>query len=897
MKKTIFIVLLGCLGAMLVAAPHSFLPVVLQQPDGSSIEIFASGDEYHNWLHDKDNYSIIQNDQGWYVYAAPDGEGVKATDLIVGRDLPSQRSLQPGVNLSSRKIQERYDRMSSMRDYSNGRAPHQGQLNNLVVFIRFADDPPFGNTIAFYESIFNDDSPNANSMKNFFGAASYGQLEVDSFYYPEPDGDLILTYIDSHPRNYYRKQTSANPIGYNENNYNDRTQREHTLLANAINYIADDIPMTLDLDGDDDGYVDNVCFIIQGATDGWAELLWPHRWVLYSASAYIHGAQVWDFNFQLENSLNSSGASVLSHEMFHSLGAPDLYRYNDNTINPIGSWDLMSSNTNPPQHMSAWMKYRYGQWIDSVPWITESGTYTLYPVASSATNNIYRIQSWRSNESFVLEYRKPEGLYDTTLPGQGLLVYRLNNSLEGNADGPPDELYIYRPGANNTTTNGMLSQAAFSAQNLRMTMTQNTIPSGFTSINTPGGLYLYNVGYAGDTITFDIRITDVQLTHPIGGETWFSGTDREISWVSRISSGTVKLEFSADAGANWQLIADGVPNSGSYTWNNVPMVNSEECKVRITLNSNGNMDTSMYTFNIISSMYVPQTIYPTSQEEGVPTNPIFTWDEVPGALGYNFQLSRDPGFNNLAISLVDHPTPFYQASGLVPFTAYYWRVASRGEIGSSGFSDPIQFTTGALSEVASVPILLIPPNYALNLPLNPEVSWQPSYLAESYNLQIAENPFFTDLVVEMNELQQTSITSPLLSPNTTYYWRVMAQNSYGNSDYSNARRFTTGDWVSDDDALSPILQNKLNQNYPNPFNPDTYISFELKDPMEPTSLVIYNLKGQVVRRLFSGIPGTTHMNLRWDGKDENSNLVGSGIYLYRLQSGAYTQTRKMLLSK
>ena len=897
MKNTILVIMLSLVGMMLFAAPHSFLPVELQQPDGSSIDIFASGDEFHNWLHDKDNFSIIQDDEGWYVYAAQDGEGVKATDLIFGRDLPAQRSLQPGVNLSPSKIQERYDRMASMRDYSNGRAPHQGQLNNLVVFIRFADDPPFARPFSFYNTIFNDESPSANSMKNYFTAASYEQLSVDSFYYPEPNDEVILTYIDNHPRNYYRKQTAANPIGYDEDDHWERTEREHTLLANAINYVADDIPTSLDLDGDDDGYVDNVCFIIQGATDGWAELLWPHRWVLYGTEAYIHGARVWDFNFQLENSLNSSGASVLAHEMFHSLGAPDLYRYNNNTITPIGSWDLMASNTNPPQHMSAWMKHRYGQWIDEVPWITESGSYTLHPVASSATNNIYRIQSWRSNESFVLEYRKPDGLYDTTLPGQGLLVYRLLPSVEGNADGPPDELYIYRPGANNTTTNGMLSQAAFSEQNLRTTMTQNTIPSGFTAINSPGGLYLYNVGYAGESITFDVRITDVQLTHPIGGETLFSGTNRNISWISRTSVGTVKLEYSTDAGQTWELIADNVHNNGSYTWSNIPTVDSEECKVRITLNSNGDYDSSMHTFNIIGSMEAPETISPAHQEEGVPTNPLFSWDEVPGAEGYYFQLSRDPGFENMVITLVDHSTAFYQGSGLEPYSTFYWQVASMGEIGISAFSDPVEFSTGALTENPSVPNLVLPQNYASNLPRNPEIRWEPSNLAESYTLQIAGNPFFSNPVVEMTDLMQTSVITPLLDPNSNYYWRVMAQNSYGNSSFSSARRFATGDWVGNDDAHSPALQNRLSQNYPNPFNPDTIISFEVKNPSAPASLVIYNTKGQEVRSLFSGIPGQAKMNIHWDGKDKDSKPVSSGIYLYRLRTDDFSQTRKMLLSK
>ena len=58
----------------LVAAPLSFTPVKITQPDGSEVDIFASGDEFHNWLHDSQNYTIVQNDEGWYVYARQDGE-------------------------------------------------------------------------------------------------------------------------------------------------------------------------------------------------------------------------------------------------------------------------------------------------------------------------------------------------------------------------------------------------------------------------------------------------------------------------------------------------------------------------------------------------------------------------------------------------------------------------------------------------------------------------------------------------------------------------------------------------------------------------------------------------------------------------------------------------------
>jgi flagellar hook assembly protein FlgD len=90
---------------------------------------------------------------------------------------------------------------------------------------------------------------------------------------------------------------------------------------------------------------------------------------------------------------------------------------------------------------------------------------------------------------------------------------------------------------------------------------------------------------------------------------------------------------------------------------------------------------------------------------------------------------------------------------------------------------------------------------------------------------------------------------------------------------------------------------KLNANYPNPFNPSTTISFSVKNVNNPANLVIYNTRGQIVRRLFQGLPSGNHVSLVWDGKDDSGKAVSSGIYLLKLRSGKFVQTRKMLLSK
>lgn len=53
-----------------MAAPISDLPTTVVQPNGEELNLFVSGDEYFNYLHDSDGNIIIQNyDTGYYTYA------------------------------------------------------------------------------------------------------------------------------------------------------------------------------------------------------------------------------------------------------------------------------------------------------------------------------------------------------------------------------------------------------------------------------------------------------------------------------------------------------------------------------------------------------------------------------------------------------------------------------------------------------------------------------------------------------------------------------------------------------------------------------------------------------------------------------------------------------------
>lgn len=101
---------------------------------------------------------------------------------------------------------------------------------------------------------------------------------------------------------------------------------------------------------------------------------------------------------------------------------------------------------------------------------------------------------------------------------------------------------------------------------------------------------------------------------------------------------------------------------------------------------------------------------------------------------------------------------------------------------------------------------------------------------------------------------------------------------------------------SSTDDPNSILITKLKGLYPNPFNPTSTLSFSLAKP-EPVRIVVYNQKGQRVRVLVNEtLPAGNH-ELIFDGKDQQSQVLGSGVYLIQWQAGDSSKTIKAILKK
>lgn|GEM_PF-2045739 len=430
-------------------------------------------------------------------------------------------------------------------------------FNNIVIFIKFADETnynaPFN--LSYYDDLFND--IDGVSLRDYYLEVSYNQLTIDS--YLTNDGTNIIYYQDNYDRSHYQLYDDVTNLdGYGAQTGIDQAEREHELLKKAIDYVDDNnlISDTIDLDVNDDGDIDSITFMVSGEVDEWSDLLWPHKWDLYSFDSSntptIDGVFANSYSFELLGNSQSSdrqvSVGILAHETFHLLSAPDLYHYyRYDHIEPVGAWGVMESTSSVPSHMLGYMKEKYGLWIDDIDGITESGVYTLEPLADSA-ENLFKIELGYSNEYLYIEYRLQEGLYESELPNSGLIVYRVDDdyfdmgnvygyySEEGN---PRDEVFVFRPGINDVNVpivfsedgsafpdeDGEIDQAAISNTNYFKEMGIGTDIVMFYSDGTIMDIKIFNIVEGDGSITFEILIggitpsIDLNSTYSISSAT------------------------------------------------------------------------------------------------------------------------------------------------------------------------------------------------------------------------------------------------------------------------------------------------------------------------------------------------------------------------------------------
>ncbi len=202
----------------------------------------------------------------------------------------------------------------------------------------------------------------------------------------------------------------------------------------------------------------------------------------------------------------------------------------------------------------------------------------------------------------------------------------------------------------------------------------------------------------------------------------------------------------------------------------------------------------------------PNLQEPTNGAENVDLTPTLVWSGDGD--NFRFQIAVDASFVSAVDTELVSTTEYTVGAGTLDYsTTYFWRVNASNGGGTSEYSAPWSFTTEAASAPPDPPNLQSPTDGATDVPLQATLTWAGT--ADNFDVQVASDAQFTNVVFEINNTTSTAITLPpsTLSYGTTYYWHVRGRNTtFGAGDFSAPFAFTT---VPPPDIEPPIQPQNL----------------------------------------------------------------------------------------
>jgi len=233
-------------------------------------------------------------------------------------------------------------------------------------------------------------------------------------------------------------------------------------------------------------------------------------------------------------------------------------------------------------------------------------------------------------------------------------------------------------------------------------------------------------------------------------------------------------------------------------------------------------------------------------------------------------------------------------------TQYFWQVLTLDLFGGISQSEDATFWVDLIPEAPAMFALTYPEDNVTGLAPTLSFTWEPAIDPDpmdyaNYTLQIATDSNFTDITHEgLVDINLSYDLTEELPTDTEFWWRVIAMDTDSLSTESEVFKFTVGT-VSIASVALPT-QYVLQQNYPNPFNPTTKIKYGLPEAAS-VSLVIYDIRGNVVKTIDSGHQPSGWYEHVWQGLNAAGQPVSTGLYFSRLTAGSYSKVIKMLYLK
>jgi len=419
------------------AAPANPAGHVYTQPDGSlTPTIFLNGNQHYAWLSDAKGYTVLKDEQGWYVYGKKEQGDIVSAGLRVGHANPKKLGLVPTLQHDDalrrgldHEHETEHRKLIAVPEKTlcnfQGSSRNPCKLTGLVVLVRFKNH---ANRVlpspSEYDILFNNKGPTQDATAPTGSVADvYLENSYDTFVMQAVVSDWIPI-----------SKTEAEAVDGNLGLNRPGTQ---AAWKEAVTMAKAQFGSYKQFDADGDGAFDLLVIMHSGTaaecggidieTRGdYSTRIWSHAtstpW--YSdtdvkVGRFYVASGVWDITTLSKTPYTKWGIAriaVIAHECAHFLGLPDLY----DTVGGagIGTWCLMANmwgwygDQLYPPLMSAWAKMQLG-WVNVVNVLAAETNVKI--LAACEGDTIYKIAyNMKPGEFFLVENRYPCG-YDAKL--------------------------------------------------------------------------------------------------------------------------------------------------------------------------------------------------------------------------------------------------------------------------------------------------------------------------------------------------------------------------------------------------------------------------------------------------------------------------------------------------
>ncbi len=296
------------------------------------------------------------------------------------------------------------------------------------------------------------------------------------------------------------------------------------------------------------------------------------------------------------------------------------------------------------------------------------------------------------------------------------------------------------------------------------------------------------------------------VSSPNTAVSWMEGESKVITWdvantnQAPVNCENVDIRLSYDGGFTYpKLLAGNTPNTGSRTIF-VPGGTSNEARIMIKAADNVFFDISDENFSIQQSMTPGYTLEPQVASRATCQFGLAT---------YTINIGQLAGYSEpVILSVIGAPVGAnlnFSTNSVLPGESSTLTISNLNALPPDNYDFTLRANSNGqikeltlYLEVMTAPAMVVlndPPNLQIDLPLQPTISWEADVLADSYRLEMADDPDFDDLLLAATTITTSYVPPFELPAGTEIFWRVRAHNECTGS-WSETRRFKTIPCVS-----------------------------------------------------------------------------------------------------